>query len=730
MMGRASPSKETTCATFAMSLERDLEDVIWGKKDWNEYVTQLVQSDALDEHILLERIELVKDSIGRQLRKAVEQNHSRLVEQAGALQGLDAAREVICSEMNHLHASAEILSSRFSGVYEELETNARTLERLYAVSRIVTALNRCEKLLGRLNLLNELVRRTEAICELEAIVAKTPSLSDVSRMRETILEIIPRIARESRRSTVEQLKSSMQTMHAPMVQSCVRALRNLNCYDAKMRLLLEEEAAKLDAAFLKLSTHPNTATKSLPQLASDVQTTLEQFSLLGSDMAKSICGQIANVIRVRVPENAPYACRVVQHIVERTTLEQFSLLGSDMAKSICGQIANVIRVRVPENAPYACRVVQHMTHVLKRTIATDVQPIRDALEPLKRGLLSHALSNMFEAVNEAFQDPSMPSAVVEKVSGAVREQLMSVNWDIDLGNEMELNIGKVMELCAQKVEQMLVLDDAALQVGEHISSVQALNYALLNVAHSLSAQWNRFSRPLVRVMDGAREAIVRVAHTSVRTILLSLHSEPLGSPSPYARELYNYLVAFSQHVALIEPFMLVYRTLHHFVTHVIEMFLLSATLLRPVESAQLTLLAADLLYVADALRTFNVSVPMLVHVDELASALLFTPEELVGAFVLPFWAVVQLLISQCEPTILSPPESAGWTRLEYIKWFMGHTNLERFKFFKSLMDFYTLSVVSDNRTEFVCNYHYILEVLNMAFTRPELSDPTVTSVEE
>ncbi|VDM47722.1 unnamed protein product [Toxocara canis] len=667
-----------------MSLERDLEDVIWGKKDWNEYVTQLVQSDALDEHILLERIELVKDSIGRQLRKAVEQNHSRLVEQAGALQGLDAAREVICSEMNHLHASAEILSSRFSGVYEELETNARTLERLYAVSRIVTALNRCEKLLGRLNLLNELVRRTEAICELEAIVAKTPSLSDVSRMRETILEIIPRIARESRRSTVEQLKSSMQTMHAPMVQSCVRALRNLNCYDAKMRLLLEEEAAKLDAAFLKLSTHPNTATKSLPQLASDVQ----------------------------------------------TTLEQFSLLGSDMAKSICGQIANVIRVRVPENAPYACRVVQHMTHVLKRTIATDVQPIRDALEPLKRGLLSHALSNMFEAVNEAFQDPSMPSAVVEKVSGAVREQLMSVNWDIDLGNEMELNIGKVMELCAQKVEQMLVLDDAALQVGEHISSVQALNYALLNVAHSLSAQWNRFSRPLVRVMDGAREAIVRVAHTSVRTILLSLHSEPLGSPSPYARELYNYLVAFSQHVALIEPFMLVYRTLHHFVTHVIEMFLLSATLLRPVESAQLTLLAADLLYVADALRTFNVSVPMLVHVDELASALLFTPEELVGAFVLPFWAVVQLLISQCEPTILSPPESAGWTRLEYIKWFMGHTNLERFKFFKSLMDFYTLSVVSDNRTEFVCNYHYILEVLNMAFTRPELSDPTVTSVEE
>lgn len=54
-----------------MTCERDLEDVIWGRKDWNRYVAELAECDSVDEHVLLQRIELVKDSIGRQLRRAV-----------------------------------------------------------------------------------------------------------------------------------------------------------------------------------------------------------------------------------------------------------------------------------------------------------------------------------------------------------------------------------------------------------------------------------------------------------------------------------------------------------------------------------------------------------------------------------------------------------------------------------------------------------------------------------
>uniref|UniRef100_A0A914R832 Uncharacterized protein n=1 Tax=Parascaris equorum TaxID=6256 RepID=A0A914R832_PAREQ len=112
-------------------------------------------------------------------------------------------------------------------------------------------------------------------------------------MREAIVETIPRLTKDARRNAVEQLKSSMQTLNAPMVLSC---------------------GNKLDAAFLKLGTHPSTANKSLPQLAADIQTTLEQFLLLGTEVAKGMCVRIANIIRVRVPENAPYACRVVQHL--------------------------------------------------------------------------------------------------------------------------------------------------------------------------------------------------------------------------------------------------------------------------------------------------------------------------------------------------------------------------------------------------------------------------------
>lgn len=54
-----------------MSLPANLEDCIWGRYDWKDYTKELITSRRINEGALLEKIEIVKDNIGRQIRKAV-----------------------------------------------------------------------------------------------------------------------------------------------------------------------------------------------------------------------------------------------------------------------------------------------------------------------------------------------------------------------------------------------------------------------------------------------------------------------------------------------------------------------------------------------------------------------------------------------------------------------------------------------------------------------------------
>lgn len=57
----------------------------------------------------------------------------------------------------------------------------------------------------------------------------------------------------------------------------------------KIKRLLDEEGNKLDAAFLKLGTHPSAANKSLPQLTADVQVLILRFFILYNIYFLHIC---------------------------------------------------------------------------------------------------------------------------------------------------------------------------------------------------------------------------------------------------------------------------------------------------------------------------------------------------------------------------------------------------------------------------------------------------------
>lgn len=77
-----------------------------------------------------------------------------------------------------------------------------------------------------------------------------------------------------------------------------------------------------------------------------------------------------------------------------------------------------------------------------------------------------------------------------------------------------------------------------------------LNYDLINIGNSLIATWPNYSGSLMKILSDAISRIFNIARLSVFAILLSMHNEKLGMPSPYVKELCSYLTVFRYHLSL------------------------------------------------------------------------------------------------------------------------------------------------------------------------------------
>ncbi|EFO20132.1 hypothetical protein LOAG_08360 [Loa loa] len=555
-------------------MEENLEDCIWGKSDWDAYTKELVGAIRINEADLLGRINVVKENVGRRIREAVEQHHPRLVEQASAVQNLDRVQATINREMSHLYKKCKELGEKFQSAYEKICHTTSRLEQLYALRQILASADRCKQLIGKLGNTTELVKRSEIICELEAVTTEIPFLKDLNNMREMVLVLIPKLTAEARKSTTSHLRSSLESLSAPLVSSCARALNNLSSYESEISRLLEENVKSLDNQLLQLNSSTIMVTKFLPQIANQIQTL--DISVL------------------------------------QMSLEQYSLLSMRITTEFCEKLAKVISRRISENASYATRFVQILSKVISIYPANAVQPLDQSLRPLRRAILSHSLSRMFKAVDNAFGENDLTNLSVEKIDSAIKEELEGVEWDAQLSREMEVNVAKVLQLVAQKIEQHLVLDSPTLQMSERLSTAQVQNYALVSVAHILSLSWPEHNEPLIRISQQIREALMDVARSSVFTILLSMHYEKLGDPSPY-----------------------------YIATHGLSLYSVQSSLM-PV-------------------------------VPRFVDAFKLSPEQLVQSESLPFWFVVQLLISMSEGTLLSPHISANWSLEEYLKWCLDHS---------------------------------------------------------
>uniref|UniRef100_A0A1I8EL82 Conserved oligomeric Golgi complex subunit 5 n=1 Tax=Wuchereria bancrofti TaxID=6293 RepID=A0A1I8EL82_WUCBA len=631
-------------------MEESLEDCIWGKSDWNAYIEKLVRAVKIDEGALLGKINVVKENIGRQIREAVEQHHPRLVEQASALQNLDRVQTTINHEISYLYKKCKELGERFQFEYEKLCHTSSRLEQLYALRRTLASANRCQQLVGKLGNTNELVKRSEIICELEAITTEIPSLKDLNSTREMVLALIPKLIAEARQNTASHLRSSLESLSAPLVSSCIHALNNLSLYECEISRLLDDNIKSLDNQLLQLNSSTVMAAKLLPQIANQIQMLLEQYSLLSTEI-----------------------------IVE-----------------FCKRLAKVISRRVSENASYATRFVHLLSKIVSVYPAKAMQPLDQSLQPLRRAILSHSLNRMFKAADNAFEENNLANFSVERIDSAIKEELGGVEWDVQLNREMETNVAKVLQYVAQKIEQHLILDLSTLQMSERLSTTQVQNYALVSVAHILSLSWPEHNESLIRISQQVREALVDVARSSVFTILLSMHYEKLGDPSPYVKELCNYLRILHSHSSFLK-FAGFEEVFSSFLDYVIELFLMNSSLLRPLCSDQLSRLSFDLQYIADhGLSLYSVPSSLMPAIPQFVDAFKLSAEQLAQSESLPFWFVVQLLISMSEESLLSPHISAEWSLEEYLKWCLGHGAADRLDFLSSLMRSYTSSVISSS----------------------------------
>uniref|UniRef100_A0A0R3RUS4 Conserved oligomeric Golgi complex subunit 5 n=1 Tax=Elaeophora elaphi TaxID=1147741 RepID=A0A0R3RUS4_9BILA len=577
----------------------------------------------------------------------VEQHHPRLVEQASALQNLDRVQAIINREMSHLYKECKKLGERFQFEYEKLCYMTTRLEQLYALRRILASANRCEQLVGKLENTTEVVKRSEIICELEAVTTEIPSLKDLNSTHEMVLVSIPKLIAKARQNTAYHLRSSLESLSAPLVSSCVRALNNLSSYEFEINRLLEENAKRLDSQFLQLNSSAVMPAKLLPQIANQIQ----------------------------------------------MSLEQYSLLSMEIITEFCERLAKVISRRISENAPYATRFVQLLSKILSMYPAKAVQPLDQSLRPLRRAILSHSLGRMFKAVDNAFEENNLSNFSVEKIDSTIKEELGGVEWDAQLNKEMEINVAKVFQLVAQKIEQHLILDSSTLQMSERLSTAQVQNYALVSVAHMLSLSWPEHNEPLIRISQQVREALIDVARSSVFTILLSMHYENLGDPSPYVKELCNYLRILQSHSSFLK-FAGFEEVFSSFLDYVIELFLMNSSLLRPLSSDQLLRLSFDLQYIADhGLSLYNVQSSLMPTISQFVDAFKLSSEQLAQSESLPSWFVIQLLISTSEETLLSPHISAHWSLEEYLKWCLSHGAADRLDFLSSLMRSYASSVI-------------------------------------
>uniref|UniRef100_A0A7I4XY91 Conserved oligomeric Golgi complex subunit 5 n=1 Tax=Haemonchus contortus TaxID=6289 RepID=A0A7I4XY91_HAECO len=654
-----------------MSVETDLEDFIWGRITEQNYLERIVTCDEFTSENILRRVSQIDESLNRQLRKGVEENLSRLLEQTTALEALDCTQRNVHSEMNEVYENCDRFAKTLDSLLHDYRNLVAKLEGLTVEKDLTADALRCEDLLDSLEKRNEIVKRSEIVSEIKGVVADNSDLLSISWLRDALTTRLKAVENEVRRSAADDLRRGLVSLNASLISSATRALENLEVLDAELEVQLSSAAAEVDSKLVELSSSPESSMRSLQQCVNLIHSQLEQCALLGKTHLMRFVEKLARIIRARVPLDATYSLRFIQ------------------------QINRVLSAR-PECSG----------------------PLIEALRPLKNSISSQSLARLHRIVEQQDFNTSQNLVFVDVLSSAIEEKIKRLSWDNELRDETEKNIQKCLSMVAKRLESELKLDTENLLLGDRLRSDQLKNYRLLEVANGLAAKWPSQATPLLTFEQEAVAIIMESIRESIFTIVGAMHREVLGNKdiSPYMQELIAYINRIEFHTSHFPSSIRRSASLSFLADYIIELFLINATLLRPSSDSIRQRLRTDLESLLDAVESkLN---PSMKYPDRNQLLSLWHRDGSIfdneSDTSLPTWIYLHILISDSPNNLVSPHTSVDWTIDQYVKWCCDHTDFEIVSFLSGLLASYTTTVVNRHETQFVPHYPKMMELVRKA----------------
>ncbi|KAJ1374404.1 hypothetical protein KIN20_037088 [Parelaphostrongylus tenuis] len=477
--------------------EDDLEDYVWGRSAEQAYLERVIHSDEFTSANILRRVSEIDESLNRQLRKGVEENLSRLLEQTTALEVLDRTQSSVHSEMNDVYDTCDKFAKTLDSLLCDYRKLTLSLEQIIQEKNLTADALRCEDLLDSLEKRQEIVKRSEIISEIKGVVADNPDLLSVTWLRDTLKTTLKTVEKEVQRSAADDMRRGLSSLNASLIASATRALSNLGVLEAELEVHLSSSAAEIDKKLLELSSNPDNSVRLIQQCVRHIQSQIEQFSLLGN---KHLTKFIEGLVRT-------------------------------------------IRARIPLDAPFALKFVQQMSGMLNGSPEC-VRPLFDALRPLKTSVLSQSLAKLHRVV-EQYDLTTQSNIFVDMLVSTVEEEVRRFEWDSELRDETQRNVHKCLSMVAKRLESEIKLDPENLLFGDRLRNDQLKNYKLLEIANNLVTKWPVQAKPLSSFELECVSTIMDSIRGSIFAIIGSMHREmvPEKAISPYMQVfLHNFML--------------------------------------------------------------------------------------------------------------------------------------------------------------------------------------------
>ena len=331
---------------------------------------------------------------------------------------------------------------------------------------------------------------------------------------------------------------------------------------------------------------------------------------------------------------------------------------------------------------------------------------RASLVPLEAAFLSRSLSRLFDPVNLMFDATSRPTR--QECDSLIRTITSEINVssvDDELCKKVARNILKCIRLIQTRCEALL---PASYQVIGPVTEEQSMVVSVVNQLFYLRSQLERticgnlshlslcpeaqniidkLEPTLVEVIQAFLSRVFDAIVAAVAEILLTMHNENFGVGSVsaqcslYMRELQTFLTrAAESYIAPFSRTTLLVTNCSNTARKCLSLFILNASLLRPLEDGGKQRLAADFAMMESVITNLSSKTSDLgMEYRQLRAVkpLLFVTAEHMAKTsslgdIIPHSLLLHFLFSRAPPDLKSPHESAGWTIAQYVKWWTEH----------------------------------------------------------